>query len=88
MTFVLEEIRDKLHDKAEELQIEGISALRYWLARMDLDEDEFIEYSSERCKFVGSAEADLASAIMAIYADALVTGYIMGRQRRGDWLPS
>lgn len=43
----LEEIRDLVLAKAEELDVEGNDIVQYWFARCNIDRDEYLDMSDD-----------------------------------------
>lgn len=76
--MILDDVSDFLYSKAEELSVEDINSVNYWINKASISDDEFYEFALDRCNRVVESAPDFLTALMASWVDAFMIGLITG----------
>lgn len=82
----LDEVLEILASTSDELREEGVNTLDYWLARCNLEGDEYFEWMQELLLAVirqpGFNRMSKQKQIMSIATHAFLAGLILGREKK------
>jgi len=82
----LDEVLEILSEQSDELSEEGVNTLDYWLARCNIDKDEYFEWMVDYIRGIMNQDwwenASNRNRIMSVATHAFLAGLILGREKR------